>query len=45
MAQFDTVLDVIGRTPLIKLNKISRNINSSIYVKAEFLNPALTFSL
>ena len=39
MAQFHTVLDTIGRTPLIKLNKISRNIKSSIYVKAEFLNP------
>ena len=39
MAQVNNVLQAIGRTPLIKLNKITKNIESDIYVKAEFLNP------
>jgi len=39
MTQFNNVLEVVGRTPLIKLNNITKNIHSDIYVKAEFLNP------
>ncbi len=39
MAQVNNVLQAIGRTPLIKLNKITKNIESDVYVKAEFLNP------
>lgn len=39
MTQFNNVLEVVGRTPLIKLNNITKNIPSDIYVKAEFLNP------
>ncbi len=39
MAQFNNVLEAIGRTPLIKLSNITKNIKSEIYVKAEFLNP------
>jgi len=39
MAQFNNILEAIGRTPLVKLNNITKNIKSEIYVKAEFLNP------
>ncbi len=39
MVQFNNVLEAIGHTPLIRLNNISKNIKSEIYVKAEFLNP------
>ena len=39
MAQFNNVLEAIGRTPLIRLNSIAKSIKSTIYVKAEFLNP------
>lgn len=39
MAQFDNVLESIGRTPLIRLNNITKDIEPVIYVKAEFLNP------
>ena len=37
--EFDSILDGIGRTPLIKLKRIPGKIKSGIYVKAEFLNP------
>ncbi len=39
MAQINNILQAIGRTHLIKLNNITKNIESKIYVKAEFLNP------
>ncbi|MEW6074859.1 MAG: cystathionine beta-synthase [Candidatus Omnitrophota bacterium] len=35
----NTILDAIGKTPLIRLNAITKNVRSRIYVKAEFLNP------
>lgn len=37
--EFNNVLETIGRTPLIKLNNITRDIKSLIYVKVEFFNP------
>jgi cystathionine beta-synthase len=39
MAQFNNILETIGRTPLVKLNNIAEDIKSDIYVKVEFLNP------
>jgi cystathionine beta-synthase len=39
MARYSHILDAIGRTPLIKLSRITRGIKSSLYVKSEFLNP------
>jgi cystathionine beta-synthase len=39
MAQFNNVLEAIGHTPLVRLNNITKGINSEVYVKAEFLNP------
>ncbi len=35
----DTIIDLIGDTPLIKLNKISNETNSLVLGKCEFLNP------
>jgi len=35
-----SVLDSIGNTPLVKLNKIAVETIANIYVKLEFLNPA-----
>ncbi len=40
MKAFENVLQAIGRTPLVRLNKIPGKINSNIYAKLEFLNPA-----
>ena len=39
MAFFNSVLGAIGNTPLIKLKKASELTGSTIYGKAEFLNP------
>ncbi len=39
MPQYANVLDAIGRTPLIRLNRIAADVSSPIYVKAEQLNP------
>src|SRR3979411_1470917 len=36
---YDSVLDTIGWTPLIRLNHITRGIRTPIYAKAEFFNP------
>lgn len=33
------ILDVIGDTPIVKLNKIGNHVSSDIYVKLEYLNP------
>ncbi len=33
------VVDAIGNTPIIKLNKVAAHVKSDIYVKMEFLNP------
>ena len=34
-----TVIDAIGGTPIVKLNKVAAHVKSDIYVKLEFLNP------
>ncbi len=33
------VVEAIGHTPIIKLNKVAAHVKSEIYVKMEFLNP------
>ena len=33
------ILDVIGDTPIVKLNNIGNHVSSDIYVKLEYLNP------
>jgi cystathionine beta-synthase len=34
-----TVLDAIGHTPIVKLNKVAAHVKSDIYVKLEYMNP------
>src|SRR5258705_1687591 len=36
---YDSVLDTIGWTPLIRLSRITRGIKTPVLVKAEFFNP------
>jgi cystathionine beta-synthase len=36
---YDNVLDTIGWTPLIRLNKVTRGIRTRVYGKAEYFNP------
>ena len=38
-APYDSVLDTIGWTPLIRLHRITRGIRTPVYGKAEFFNP------
>ena len=39
MPIYNSVLETIGRTPLIKLNRITEGLDATIAVKAEFFNP------
>lgn len=40
MQQFNrSVLDAIGNTPIIKLQNVTKDIESEIYVKLEYMNP------
>jgi cystathionine beta-synthase len=35
----NSVLDAIGTTPLIRLNRVAKDVPVEVYVKAEYLNP------
>ncbi|RPH94237.1 pyridoxal-phosphate dependent enzyme [candidate division KSB1 bacterium] len=37
--RLNSVLDAIGNTPLIRLNRVANGLDSEIWVKAEYLNP------
>lgn len=39
MQVYDSILDVIGNTPLVRLNRIAKGIEAQILVKMESLNP------
>ena len=39
MKVFGSVADVIGRTPVLRLNSLGRDSGCELLVKAEFLNP------
>jgi cysteine synthase A len=36
----ETILDSIGQTPLVRLNKVKGDIEAEIFVKVEYLNPS-----
>ena len=37
---YDSVLELIGNTPMVRLNKIGADVESEILVKLEYLNPS-----
>ena len=39
MKYFKNILETIGNTPLIKLNKTTESVNSDVFVKVESFNP------
>lgn len=39
LEKYNNVLDAIGKTPLVKLNNITKGLKANIYAKLEFLNP------
>ena len=36
---YDTILDTIGKTPVVKVNKIANELDCEVYAKCEFFNP------
>ncbi|MDR1649770.1 MAG: cysteine synthase family protein [Synergistaceae bacterium] len=40
MNYVNSVLDVIGKTPLLKLNKVGKGVEANVFVKLEHLNPS-----
>ena len=34
------ILEAVGKTPIVKLQKVARHVAAEIYVKCEYLNPA-----
>ena len=39
MALATNIIQTIGNTPLIKLERISREVGAEIFIKGEFFNP------
>lgn len=37
--RFGNILETIGNTPLVRLNKVTHGLESEVWVKAEFMNP------
>ncbi|MFT7623592.1 MAG: cystathionine beta-synthase, partial [Myxococcota bacterium] len=37
---YDNILQAVGRTPIVRLNKLSAHVKSNIFVKCEYMNPA-----
>lgn len=37
--RYNNILEAIGRTPLVKLNRIARGSPAEVYAKCDFLNP------
>jgi len=35
-----TILDAVGHTPLVKLDRVASDVAADVYVKCEYLNPA-----
>jgi len=38
---FDSILDTVGNTPLVRLNKLSPNPEVEIWIKLEMFNPSM----
>ena len=36
----DSVLDLIGQTPMLRLHKVARGVNANVLLKLEYLNPS-----
>ena len=37
--KFENILEAIGRTPLVKINKVANEVQCTVWAKCEFLNP------
>lgn len=39
MSYYNNIVASVGRTPLVKLNRIAANVSTTIAIKGEFFNP------
>lgn len=39
MQVFDSILEAVGNTPIVKLNQIGHELSANLWVKCEFMNP------
>jgi cystathionine beta-synthase len=39
MTTFNNILETIGNTPIVRINKLAQNVSSTIYAKMESMNP------
>jgi cystathionine beta-synthase len=37
--RYNNILEAIGRTPLVKLNRLTRGVKATVYAKCDYLNP------
>src|SRR5665213_705067 len=37
--KFNNILEVIGRTPLVRINRMAKDLQCTMWAKCEFLNP------
>jgi cystathionine beta-synthase len=37
--KLNNILDTVGKTPVVRLNKVTKNLDCNIYAKCEFFNP------
>ncbi|MBI3145614.1 MAG: pyridoxal-phosphate dependent enzyme [Pseudogulbenkiania sp.] len=37
--KYESILDAIGHTPLVRLNRLTRQLDCAVYAKLEFMNP------
>ena len=37
--RYESLIDAIGRTPIVKLGNISKGLKATIWAKLEFMNP------
>lgn len=36
---YDSILDTVGKTPMVKINKLATHLKCNVYAKCEFFNP------
>jgi cystathionine beta-synthase len=38
--EYPTLLDLVGETPIVRLDRIARDVEPTLLAKLEYLNPA-----
>ena len=36
---YNSVIEAIGNTPIVRLNRVAESVNANVYAKLEFTNP------